>query len=135
MLAEVICPAFWDFKGWRPTVKMKSVVLFFKRLWLRLFPGDRLLLQGAIEAPDHLAPGTAYVIGENDYQWHVVMGCPCGCGASIYLNLLPDDRPLWELACHGDGTFSLSPSVWRTTGCRSHFFVRRSRVEWCGKPR
>jgi hypothetical protein len=26
---------------------------------------------------------------------------------------------------------TLSPSVWRTTGCRSHFIFRRGRVVWC----
>ncbi|MGO9953726.1 MAG: DUF6527 family protein, partial [Dissulfurispiraceae bacterium] len=23
------------------------------------------------------------------------------------------------------------PSVWRKTGCRSHFFIIKGRVKWC----
>jgi len=30
-----------------------------------------------------------------------------------------------------DGTITLKPSVWRTKGCRSHFLVRNSRIDWC----
>jgi len=26
---------------------------------------------------------------------------------------------------------SLKPSIWLQGGCRSHFWVRRGRVEWC----
>jgi hypothetical protein len=111
---------------------MKPLTKFFTRLWLWLFPGSRLRLREVADAPDAPALRVMYVMGACGHKWHLIMRCPCGCGASIYLNLLPDDRPLWKLEIHEDGTFSLSPSVWRTTGCRSHFFVRRSRIEWCG---
>ncbi|MDM9644782.1 DUF6527 family protein [Rhizobium sp. S163] len=26
---------------------------------------------------------------------------------------------------------TLHPSVWRNSGCRSHFWVRRGRIAWC----
>ena len=30
-----------------------------------------------------------------------------------------------------DGSVSLMPSVWRQKGCRSHFFLRHGRIDWC----
>lgn len=80
------------------------------------------------EDPDELLPQTIYAIGENGHLWHVMLACPCGCGAAIALNVLPDDSPRWRLDEHGP---TLSPSVWRTTGCRSHFILRRGQVVWC----
>lgn len=81
--------------------------------------------------PERPVPGTVYVIGENGYRWCVGLVCPCGCGSTIQLNLLPDTSPRWRFDVHSDDTLSLSPSVCRTTGCRSHFFLRRGLVEWC----
>lgn len=112
---------------------MKTAFQFLKRLWLRFFPGGRLRLQAIEEEPDFPRKQIAYVVGEQGHQWHIVLACPCNCGENIYLNLLPDSRPLWRLTTHSDGTFTLAPSVWRTAGCRSHFFIRRSRIEWCGQ--
>lgn len=84
--------------------------------------------------PDELLPESVYAIGENGHLWHVVLLCPCGCGATIALNVLPDDSPRWTLHETPNGP-TLSPSVWRTTGCRSHFILRRGEVIWChGRP-
>lgn len=85
------------------------------------------------DVPRVVVPGTLYIAGENGHTWFASMRCPCGCKATIQLNLLPDTRPCWTLSTQKDGRVSLSPSVWRKIGCRSHFFVRRGRVEWCGR--
>jgi hypothetical protein len=82
------------------------------------------------EDPEDLSPGTLYAVGENGNLWHITFLCPCGCLAVIALNLLPDDDPCWTLRLSIDGP-SLSPSVWRTTGCRSHFILCRGQVVWC----
>ena len=34
--------------------------------------------------------------------------CPCGCGETIKLSLVPGDRPGWKLRDHWDGTASLA---------------------------
>ena len=46
-------------------------------------------------------------------------------------NLLAQASPCWTVRHHRDDAVSLMPSVWRTNGCRSHFFVRNSRIDWC----
>ena len=72
-----------------------------------------------------------YLIGEGAYLWQAVMKCPCGCGETLQMNLMPEGRPRWRTTEHEDGTVSLHPSIWRTVGCRSHFFIRRGFVVWC----
>ena len=83
------------------------------------------------DLPEKPLPSTVYLVGEGEYLWSVAFVCPCGCGELVQLNLLPDARPRWSAERHPDGTVSVSPSVWRVAGCRSHFFLRRGRVEWC----
>ncbi|WP_420884462.1 DUF6527 family protein [Amnimonas aquatica] len=69
-------------------------------------------------------------------HWSVGFQCPCGCGDIIELLLLPAVRPHWALSVDGLGRPTLYPSVWRTTGCRSHFWLRQGRTVWVGrKPR
>ena len=58
--------------------------------------------------------------------------CPCGCQDVISLNLMSSQQPYWTLVCHEDGTVSLSPSVDKMSGCRSHFFLRRGEIDWAG---
>ncbi|HEY1931466.1 MAG TPA: DUF6527 family protein [Acetobacteraceae bacterium] len=83
------------------------------------------------ELPDKLRRAKIYLAGEGDNLWAASMICPCGCGAVIELNLLKQARPCWSAQEHPDGTVSLAPSVWRQKGCRSHFFVRHGRIDWC----
>lgn len=87
--------------------------------------------EAAVDVPEHPRAGVAYLIGEAGHLWFVAFRCPCGCGEIVQLNLLPDARPRWSVERHPDGTVSIMPSVWRVAGCRSHFFLRRGRVEWC----
>ena len=82
------------------------------------------------EMPEAFRPLTVYLCGEGKYLWAAAMICPCGCKEVINLNLLQTVRPRWRVKEHADGTVTLTPSVWRQMGCRSHFVLRRGRVEW-----
>lgn len=49
--------------------------------------------------------------------------CPCGCNDIIYLNLIPDENPQrteprWKIVGN-----TITPSINRTIGCRSHFQI------------
>ena len=81
--------------------------------------------------PDRLNPRTVYVVGEGSHQWFAGFLCPCGCGETIQASLVEKSRPHWRIALRWDGAVSLYPSVWRIKGCRSHFWLRRGRVQWC----
>ena len=82
--------------------------------------------------PDETAPRTVYLVGEGAGLWKAVLRCPCGCDAMIQLSLHQVGRPRWVATPHLDGRITLRPSVWRTTGCRSHFILDRGRVYFVG---
>ncbi len=100
------------------------------RSWLRRRPAPLKAVR-VEELPEELDGKTLYTVGEAEHLWFAAMVCPCGCGETLYMNLLPDERPRWELTEHSDGTASLTPSVWRVKGCRSHFWLRHGMIEWC----
>jgi hypothetical protein len=82
------------------------------------------------ELPDRLKDRTLYLIGSSK-PWSVALLCPCGCGETIQLSLLHDDSPSWRLYQESKKRASLEPSIWRTEGCGSHFFLKRGRIIWC----
>ncbi|WP_422181457.1 DUF6527 family protein [Caulobacter sp.] len=59
------------------------------------------------------------------------MLCPCGCREILHLRFLQRRRPRWDLSVNGQGRASLHPSVWRRTGCQSHFILRDGQILWC----
>ena len=52
----------------------------------------------------------------------LIMTCPDGCGAEVIVNLDNRAGPAWSIYQTGLG-FSLYPSVWRDSGCGSHYIV------------
>ena len=70
-----------------------------------------------------------YLIGENENYWQVVMICPCGCDTALHMNLLEDYFPYWKYKIE-QGKISLSPSIDRFVGCKSHFFLTDGKVIW-----
>lgn len=85
------------------------------------------------ELPSKLRQKTVYLVGEGRHKWIAAMICPCGCGGIIQLNLMPRERPRWELTEHSEGTVSLHPSIRRIRGCKAHFWLKRGNVIWCDK--
>lgn len=60
----------------------------------------------------------------------IALSCPDGCGDELTVNLDPRTGRAWRL--YGtDGTLTLWPSIWRDSGCRSHFIVWRNKIVWC----
>jgi hypothetical protein len=82
------------------------------------------------ELPEKLHKRRLYVMGIS-HPWAVAMLCPCGCGSVIQLSLLETDSPRWRLSVDRKGIPTLAPSVYRTQGCKSHFFLRAGRIDWC----
>ena len=59
----------------------------------------------------------------------VSMLCPCGCGDQIIVNLDNRIGPAWILY-NKLNKYSLYPSVWRESGCESHFILWDNKVLW-----
>lgn len=76
--------------------------------------------------PEEIQEGVLYISLEYSTAVHK---CFCGCGREVVTPLSPTD---WSLALH-DGSVSLTPSVGNWSfPCRSHYVVRRNRLQWCG---
>ena len=84
--------------------------------------------------PARLQRRIVYIVCEDGFDEQVALLCPCGCGRVLQMNLLPDERPCWRVTRNADGTVTLHPSVWRTKGCGSHFWLRNGRIWWCLEP-
>jgi hypothetical protein len=83
--------------------------------------------------PESIKENTIYIIGDEMSPWLLAFKCPCGCTQIIQLNLLKDADPRWKFKITVRKKISISPSIWRTTGCKSHFILRNSKVEWASR--
>lgn len=83
------------------------------------------------ELPETPEDKTLYIEGNErlkDY-WYALLKCPCGCNENIMLNLMDDAKPNWTIAIN-KSDFSISPSIWRTKNCKSHFWLRDRKIIW-----
>lgn len=112
---------------------MTSLVGRLYRFLIRLFYRRQRPFRSvlATELPERLKKSDLYLVGENSHFWFVAMICPCGCGDTLQMNLDERLRPRWTLSVDADGIPSLRPSVFRTVGCRSHFFITSGQIIWC----
>jgi hypothetical protein len=82
------------------------------------------------EADGLLTQAGAAVLVRRGVERSFTMTCPDGCGEVLTVNLDRRSGPAWRFYLEEDSV-SLYPSVWRHTGCESHFIVWRSRIYWC----
>lgn len=106
----------------------------FRRL-LRPIWTPRFSLRKVSKTPERFKRTICYLITEDGFDEHLSFICPCGCGDTVHLNLLRDDSPCWLLEEGRSERPSISPSVLRKVGCKSHFFIRLGRVSWLPKLR
>jgi hypothetical protein len=79
------------------------------------------------EAAVHLkSPGDAVLI-ERGRPRLLVLSCPCGCGEHFPINLDPRAGPAWRLYM-SRGAITVYPSVWRESGCFSHYIIWRDKI-------
>lgn len=82
------------------------------------------------EANALLSEPGATVLVHRGVPRSMAMACPDGCGEQLTINLDRRAGPAWRHYLSSAG-LSLYPSVWRDTGCQSHFIVWRSKIYWC----
>lgn len=114
----------WLLKVWRSIMGAKPITIETEKQNNAEFG-----ISYAEDVPSPLPEKTIFVIQDGNAAELLAFKCPCGCGSDILLNLLKDANPQWRYGVE-NGTISISPSIWRTTGCKSHFFVRESNVVW-----
>lgn len=82
------------------------------------------------DLPLIIGPDIIYIIGENSMFWMLGFKCPCGCESTINLNLLEESFPCWNFNIESNYLITLSPSIRRIKGCKSHFFIQKGCVIW-----
>lgn len=100
---------------------------WFKRVFLREKPFKYNFTH---DVPDEFRQSVVYIVGEEGFYWQLVMLCPCGCGAILYMSLLEEEFPSWSFTINDKKELSIHPSINRFVGCKSHFFLRQGRVVW-----
>lgn len=85
------------------------------------------------KANDALAKADVLVLVVRGVPRTLKMRCPCGCSDLLTIPIDPALETYWNLAKSSDGTVSLSPSVWRESGCRSHFILWNNAVFMCSR--
>lgn len=98
-------------------------------------PNSKEHIQYLNDLPAYPDENIFYIIGSFDKPWLLAFNCPCGCNSLIQLNLLEEASPCWEFKITEENRMSISPSIHRTTGCRSHFFIKDSKVDWANSVR
>lgn len=78
-----------------------------------------------VEFEDH----TIYIIDKN-HAWAMSFKCPCGCASHVHLNLLHNANPKWTYKIV-NSKLTVFPSIDRIRGCKSHFWIRKSKIYWC----
>jgi len=90
----------------------------------------RVMTVNGDQLPEIIPRNRVVRLVDQGCDWSVGFTCPCGCGDAIELLLLPSIAPHWTLVLDQLKRPTLAPSIWRTTGCRSHFWVRSGRIIW-----
>lgn len=112
---------------------MRKIKHLFRQLWQWIFSRgpEPYVVSQTEDEPKKLKPRKVYLLGEPGHEWVAVFLCPCGCSEVIRLNLLKHgDRPTWQVQREPKNRLSLTPSVWRNGGCRSHFFLTHGHIRW-----
>jgi hypothetical protein len=80
------------------------------------------------DASAHLKSAGDAVLIERGRPRLLLLSCPCGCGEEFPINLDPRAGPAWRLYRNRRSGLSLFPSVWRESGCRSHYIIWRDKI-------
>lgn len=110
---------------------MINIRRWWRDTWARFGPTRRLVLVEGDSLPKSVPRRNIVLAREDGEDWCVGMHCPCGCGDVIELLLILEAKPRWDISIDSRDRPSLAPSVWRKTGCKSHFWLRKGRVQWC----
>jgi hypothetical protein len=85
------------------------------------------------EANNSLQEPGDFVLVHRGVPRSLVMKCPDGCGEILTINLDSRVDKAWRFYRKGSQV-SVFPSVWRDTGCGSHFIVWNQSIVWCDFP-
>ncbi len=77
-------------------------------------------------------PGDGVLVKRGQPRW-LLLKCPCGCGDEIPVNLDARAGKAWRVYEGPKQQITIYPSVWRDTGCKSHFILWRNKIDLFGR--
>jgi hypothetical protein len=93
---------------------------------------DRGTVSHRHEADGRLERAGDCVLVERGVPRSLVIQCPDGCGDVLTINLDRRTAKAWRFFRRRNQA-SLFPSVWRDTGCGSHFIIWNHTIIWCDR--
>lgn len=79
---------------------------------------------------ENLEKNIVYIVGGKKFVKWAYLKCPCGCNAPIMLSLNKLNYPSWSVKQDKVGRATISPSINKLDGCRSHFVIKKGKVIW-----
>lgn len=82
---------------------------------------ENVFIQEPLEEPD------VVFVGEEGVKY----ACPCGCKREVFLRRRKGKKekyPSWDI---DSSSASISPSIRELMGCKSHYHIKKGKVEWC----
>lgn len=107
-----------------------KLAAWIRRSWQAHGPRRKIRIVHGDSLPPHLPKRDLVLARDGDEDWCVGLHCPCGCGETIELLVVDAAQPRWDIDIRRKRP-TLTPSVWRKVGCKSHFRVRDGRIIWC----
>jgi len=99
-------------------------------------PARKVLWRGSVTSRDEARPllhePGDLVLVERGCPRSMIIKCPCGCGDEIVLNLDRRTGRAWRIYRDHRG-LTLFPSVWRDSGCKSHFILWHDDILMCNR--
>lgn len=85
--------------------------------------------------PDNPNPATlknnvVYLVSGDGYVKWAYLKCPCGCDDTIMLSLNKNNFPSWSVKQDKLGRATISPSINKLDGCKSHFSIKKGKLLW-----
>lgn len=80
--------------------------------------------------PENLKKNIVYIVGGERYVKWAYMKCPCGCNEPIMLSLNKNSFPSWTVKQDKLGRATISPSINKLDGCKSHFLIKKGKLIW-----
>lgn len=99
--------------------------------FLRQRPALLVAKANDVPARDTLRHGEAVLVSSGRTAKWLSLPCPCGCGVPYLLSLSPSRRPRWSVSTDWLARPTVTPSVRRLDGCRSHFWIASGEIHWC----
>lgn len=91
----------------------------------------RIAIEVVAERPARPRPHRLYVTRQQNEPAFGSLVCPCGCREVLQLRFFGHRRPRWFVTWDRRRSATVTPSIWRRSGCKSHFYLTGGRIRWC----